>query len=638
MRHLILGTAGHVDHGKTALVKALTGTDTDRLKEEKERGITIELGFAALDLPNGLRLGIIDVPGHEKFVKNMVAGAGGIDFVVLVIAADEGVMPQTREHLEICSLLGIRHGVVALTKMDLVDPDWLSLVQEDIREFLRGTFLEGAPIVPVSAVKGQGLEELVGALEKAAGEVVEEPDPGFFRLPIDRVFTIKGFGTVVTGTLVSGEVRLGDSLEVMPSRIPVKVRGIQVHNETAELAESGQRTAVNLQGIEREIIQRGDVLAHQGVFEPSARLDVSLEYLSSAPKKLKNRALLRFHSGTAEIISRVVLLDREEMEPGTQGFAQLILESPHINMAGDRFVLRSYSPVRTVGGGVILDPHARKAKRMNQAVIDESGILKDGTLEERAGLVVHRAGLTGISTLQLAVRTGVSINRIRKVQHGLISAGKAIVLEKEGERIISSSVFKSLQEKAVDEIKRYHEESPLKGGISREELRSILGAQVDQRLFASLMKSLEGSGKVLIDKDLVKLAGHQVDLKGDLEDIRREISRIYLESSLSPPLLKDVLEGFGNSRKKAQDVISVMLKDGELVKVSEELLYAAANLDRLRKDYQDYLLREGKANPAGFKEITGLSRKFIIPLMEFFDKTRLTIRVGDYRVLREKAR
>jgi len=638
MRHLILGTAGHVDHGKTALVKALTGTDTDRLKEEKERGITIELGFAALDLPNGLRLGILDVPGHEKFVKNMVAGAGGIDFVVLVIAADEGVMPQTREHLEICSLLGIRHGVVALTKMDLVDPDWLSLVQEDIREFLRGTFLEGAPIVPVSAVKGQGLEELVGALEKAAGEVVEEPDPGFFRLPIDRVFTIKGFGTVVTGTLVSGEVRLGDSLEVMPSRIPVKVRGIQVHNETAELAESGQRTAVNLQGIEREIIQRGDVLAHQGVFEPSARLDVSLEYLSSAPKKLKNRALLRFHSGTAEIISRVVLLDREEMEPGTQGFAQLVLESPHINMAGDRFVLRSYSPVRTIGGGVILDPHARKAKRMNQAVIDESGILKDGTLEERAGLVVHRAGLTGISTLQLAVRTGVSINRTRKVQHGLISAGKAIVLEKDGERIISSSVFKSLQEKAVDEIKRYHEESPLKDGISREELRSILGAQVDQRLFASLMKGLEGSGKVLIDKDLVKLAGHQVDLKGDLEDIRGEISRIYLESSLSPPLLKDVLEGFGNSRKKAQDVISVMLKDGELVKVSEELLYAAANLDRLRKDYQDYLLREGKANPAGFKEITGLSRKFIIPLMEFFDKTRLTIRVGDYRVLREKAR
>ncbi len=275
---------------------------------------------------------------------------------------------------------------------------------------------------------------------------------------------------------------------------------------------------------------------------------------------------------------------------------------------------------------------------MNQAVIDESGILKDGTLEERAGLVVHRAGLTGISTLQLAVRTGVSINRTRKVQHGLISAGKAIVLEKDGERIISSAVFKSLQEKAVDEIKRYHEESPLKGGISREELRSILGAQVDQRLFASLMKSLEGSGKVLIDKDLVKLAGHQVDLKGDLEDIRGKSAGFIPESSLSPPLLKDVLDGFGNSRKKAQDVISVMLKDGELVKVSEELLYAAANLDRLRKDYQDYLLKEGKANPAGFKEITGLSRKFIIPLMEFFDKTKLTIRVGDYRVLREKAR
>ncbi|MEN6465068.1 MAG: selenocysteine-specific translation elongation factor [Syntrophaceae bacterium] len=646
MRHLILGTAGHVDHGKTALVKALTGVDTDRLKEEKERGITIELGFAALTLPNGLRLGIIDVPGHEKFVKNMVAGAGGIDIVALIIAADEGVMPQTREHLEICSLLGIRFGLVALTKTDLVESEWLSLVREDIREFLKGTFLEGAPIVPVSAVKGQGIDEFISALEQVAGKVVEEPGPDTFRLPIDRVFTIKGFGTVVTGTIISGRVAVGDNIEIMPARLSAKVRGIQVHNEAAVEAESGQRTAVNIQGLEKETIERGNVLTHQGRFEPSMRMDAALEYLSSAPKKLKNRSLLRFHSGTVEILARVVLLEGDEMLPGSKGLAQIVLESPFINMAGDRFVLRSYSPVRTIGGGRILDPLARKIKKLNQTAIEELGVLQNGPPRDRAAVIIRRSGLAGITPGQLSVRTGLPKEEIKRILAGLISSGQAISLEKDkdGDRVMSASRFKTLQEQAVAEIRKYHGLEPLKEGISREELRSILlgkagqPGQADPRIYASMLKVLEVSNAIVVDKDLVRLASHRVDLKGDLEEIRSRIHKTYSESSLAPPLLKEVLDSFGDSRKKAQDVISVMLKEGALVKVSEELLYSREALERLRKDYQAYLLKEGKANPAGFKELTGLSRKFIIPLMEYFDKIKLTIRVGDNRVLRDKSK
>lgn len=641
VRHLILGTAGHVDHGKTALVKALTGVDADRLKEEKERGITIELGFAALTLPNGMRLGIIDVPGHEKFVKNMVAGAGGIDIVALIIAADEGVMPQTREHLEICSLLGIRFGLVALTKIDLVDPEWLSLVREDIREFLKGTFLEGTPIAPISAVKGEGIPAFLAALEEVAGQVVEEPDPGIFRLPIDRVFTIKGFGTVVTGTIVSGRVAVGENIEIMPARLSAKVRGIQVHNESVVSAESGQRTAVNIQGVEKETIERGNVLTHQGRFEPSIRMDVVLEYLPSAPKKLKNRSLLRFHSGTAEILARVVLLESDEMLPGSREFAQVVLESPYINMAGDRFVLRSYSPVRTIGGGRVLDPLARKLKRLNRSAREELSVLQDGSPRERAGLIIRRSGLAGIIADQLSVRTGLGKGETKKIIAALVSTEQAIALEKEGDRVASSALFKSLQEQAVAELRKYHELEPLKEGISREELRSILlsrAGQADPRIFTSMLKALEESGAVVADKDLVRLAGHRVDLKGDLGDIRSRIQKTYAESSLAPPLLKDVLDNFGPSRKKAQDVISVMLKEGALVKVSEDLIYPREVLDKLRDDYQAYLLKKGSANPASFKELTGLSRKFIIPLMEYFDKIKLTIRVGDNRVLRDKAR
>ena len=371
MKQIILGTAGHIDHGKTSLIKALSGIDADRLKEEKERGITIELGFAHMALPSGELLGIVDVPGHEKFVKNMVAGATGIDIVVMVIAADEGVMPQTREHMEICTLLGVQHGMVVLTKVDMVDDEWLELVMEDVREFIQGTFLENAPILAVSSVNGQGIPEFIAQLDKLSQKVPERSASSIFRLPIDRVFTMKGFGTVITGTLISGHVNVGDPIMVYPWEITSKVRGIQVHNHSVNIAEAGMRTAINFQGLEKTAIQRGEVLSSPGALKSSYMVDVSLHFLSSNPKSIKNRTLVRFHTGTSEILGNLILLDSEELSPGDTAVAQLRLNTPVALVKEDRFVIRSYSPIRTIGGGEVLNPIPKKHKRLNDDTVKD---------------------------------------------------------------------------------------------------------------------------------------------------------------------------------------------------------------------------------------------------------------------------
>ncbi len=401
MKQIILGTAGHIDHGKTSLVRALTGIETDRLKEEKERGITIELGFAYLDLPNGQRLGIIDVPGHERFIKNMVAGASTIDLVALIIAADEGVMPQTREHLDICSLLGIKKGLVVLTKIDMVEEDWLDLVQEDIKEFLKGTFLEGALILPVSSSTGQGIPELIVALERLSNEVEERSSAGIFRLPVDRVFTMRGFGTVITGTAVSGSLSVGDQVTLYPQEIQAKVRGIQVHNQDTEQVRAGLRTAINLQGIEKATVNRGDVVASALGLYPSLLLDLQVRLLKSAQRPLKHRSQIRFHSGTSEILGRLLLLEGEEIKPGETGFCQLRLTERVALLPGDLAVIRSYSPVQTIGGAEVLNVIPAKHKRLNPEVIEQLWVLKSGTDSEKVALQVLLAGANGISRQKL---------------------------------------------------------------------------------------------------------------------------------------------------------------------------------------------------------------------------------------------
>ncbi|MDO9515315.1 MAG: selenocysteine-specific translation elongation factor [Syntrophales bacterium] len=634
MKHIILGTAGHVDHGKTSLIKALTNVDTDRLKEEKERGITIELGFAPLVLPDGQKIGIVDVPGHEKFVKNMVAGAAGIDLVALVIAADEGVMPQTREHFEICELLGIKRGIVALTKIDMVDEEWLALVQEDVRNFLEGTFLEGSPIVPLSSVTGAGLPEFLQALSEIISTLDERTDSGLFRLPVDRVFTMKGFGTVVTGTLASGKIRVGDTVEIMPSGGQAKIRGIQVHNETAEEAQAGQRTAINLQGTDRTTIERGYVLTRPSTFEASDRLDIHMKYLASAGKKLKNRALVRFHTGTSETISRIILPDRDELEPGEETYAQVIPATPVVAMSGDRFVIRSYSPITTVGGGEITDPLAKK--RRKHSTPGEVEKLDQGTGEEKTEIILERAGLDGIPGLSLAIRTGLSPGEQEKILEKMLSEKRVLLIDRDERRVISSRAYGDFQDRVISEISAYHKKYPLKEGISREELRITLGDFIDPKLFSKAIKDLGDDKKIVAAKETVRIEGHAVKLKEDEAQLREEITGIYKNAALTPPLTKELMEKFSKNRKAAVDILNVMLSENVLVKLNEDMYFHREALDQLKEDYRALLIKDGKASPATFKELTGLSRKFIIPLMEYFDKTKLTIRVEDHRMLRER--
>ena len=638
MKHIVMGTAGHVDHGKTALIKRLTGVDTDRLKEEKERGITIELGFASLTLPGGRILGVVDVPGHERFVRNMVAGAAGIDLVVMVIAADEGVMPQTREHLHICTLLGIRKGFVALTKIDMVDEEWLTLVREDVREFLNGTFLEGAPVVPVSSLTGTGFPALIETIARVAGEVEEAADCGLFRLPVDRVFTMKGFGTVVTGTLTSGRVMTGEEVEISPVGVRARVRGIQVHNRPVDLAEAGQRTAVNLQGVDRAVIERGYLLAGPDTLVPSQRIDCVYRHLAGAARKLKNRTLVRLHTGTSEIMARMILLDRDELEQGSEAYAQLVLEAPLAVVAGDRFVVRSYSPVTTVGGGLIIDPLPAKHKRLADGVLEEFRLLYRGTETERVVVVTARAGIGGITEIRLVIRAGIRRAELRKILEGMFSLRTAFLVDRDESRVLSGPVYAGLQEAIIRELKEYHERFPLKEGLSREELRTTLGMGegTGQKIFSMALRDLEKKGELIAEKETIRLTGHQVQLKGEMGDLRGKLADLYRDGGLAPPTVKEILERFADRKKEVVSLIQVMTREGELVRISEDLNFHRDALARLREEYRNLLLSEGQATPANFKEMTGLTRKFIIPLMEYFDLTKLTMRAGDHRILRER--
>jgi len=638
MKHIVMGTAGHVDHGKTALIKRLTGVDTDRLKEEKERGITIELGFASLSLPDGRVLGVVDVPGHERFVRNMVAGAAGIDLVVMVIAADEGVMPQTREHLQICTLLGIRKGFVALTKVDMVDREWLTLVREDVRELLAGTFLDGAPVIPVSSLTGEGFPEIMETIARVADEVEEAADVGLFRLPVDRVFTMKGFGTVVTGTLASGKVTTGEDVEIFPVGLRARVRGIQVHNRSVESAEAGQRTAVNLQGVDRAVIERGYVLAGPDALDASQRLDCVYRHLAGAERKVKNRILIRFHTGTSEVTARLILMDQDEMEPGGEGFAQLVLDSPLAVVAGDRFVVRGYSPVTTIGGGVICDPLAVKHKRFAEGIREEFRRLSGGVDVEKAAVIMARAGIGGITESRLMVRTGIRRSELRRLLERMFSAKEAVLVDREATKVLSGSVYGDLQGEIIRELKEYHHHFPLKEGLSREELRTTLarGEGVDPKIFGMALRDLERNGEVSAEKETIRLAGHRVQLKGEMGDLRGKIEGLYRDGGATPPTVKEVLERFPDRKKEIVNLLQVMTREGDLFRISEDLNFHKDALARLREDYRQFLIREGRATPASFKEITGLTRKFIIPLMEYFDMTKLTVRTGEYRILRKR--
>jgi selenocysteine-specific elongation factor len=635
VKQIILGTAGHIDHGKTSLIKALTGIDTDRLKEEKERGITIELGFASLDLPSGQHLGLVDVPGHEKFVKNMVAGATGIDIVVMVIAADEGVMPQTREHMEICTLLGVAHGLIVMTKTDLVDEEWLELALEDIREFSHGTFLENSAIIPVSSVTGQGIAELIGALDEIAGKIPLRPPSSLFRLPIDRVFTMKGFGTVITGTLVSGKIEVGETIMIYPSGITSKVRGIQVHNQSANSAEAGMRTAINFQGLDKTAVQRGEILSTPGALMNSYMVDISFHYLASNQKPLKNRTLVRFHTGTSEVLGYLILLEQDEMPPGQTAAAQLRLNSPVAIVKDDRFVVRSYSPVRTIGGGHVLNPTPQKHKRLKPEVIQGLRHLTDNDPETIIAYQIEQAGYHGVSYSHLKIMTNLPDKQLEAHLQHLLSQKTVIQTDKENRIFIHQTTLDGLIEKISEYLDDYHRTNPLKAGMPKEELKSKFPLITDPRLFSQVLNQMIKGRQVVQEENNVRLESHRVSLGQDQADIRDKIIKIYRNGGLQPPYFREVTKELDAEPKRANDVLTLLVEEGRIIKTKDDLYFDADTVDELRNKLVAFLKSNDEITTPQFKEMTGVSRKYVIPLIEYFDAKNVTLRVGDSRKLRK---
>lgn len=636
LKQIILGTAGHIDHGKTSLIKAVTGINTDRLKEEKLRGITIELGFAYLDLPSGQHIGIVDVPGHEKFVKNMVAGATGIDIVAMVIAADEGVMPQTREHMEICTLLGIKHGLVVLTKIDLVDEEWLELVTDDISDFIQGTFLEEAPIVAASAVSGAGLKEFITALDELSAQIPERPPSSLFRLPVDRVFSMKGFGTVITGTLVSGNVGVGDTVMLYPSGITSKVRGIQVHNHSVNTAEAGMRTAINFQGLEKASVNRGEVLSTPEALKPSYMADVSIHYLGSNKKPIKNRTRVRFHTGTSEVLGILALLDKEELLPGDTDIAQIRLDSPVAVIKDDRFVLRSYSPVRTIGGGHILNPIPEKHKRFKPDIVQGIKGLLNQEIEEIVSYHVDKSAHRGVRFSDLKIMTNTPDKQLYNIMQGLLSKQIVIMADRDNGIYVHRNCINTIRKEIITYLNNYHQANPLKAGMPKEELKSKFLALQGLKLFNLVLNQMIKEKEIVQEEKTVRLVSHKVLLGVDQADTKKRILDSYHENWLTPPYFKEIVKALDVEASHAKDVLMLLLEEGLLVKAKEDLYFHSEAVGALQQKLIDFLVDHGEITTPQFKEMTGVSRKYLIPLIEYFDAQNVTIRIGDTRKLRSR--
>ncbi len=618
MKHVIVGTAGHIDHGKTALVKALTGIDADRLEEEKRRGITIDLGFAHLQLTPGLRLGFVDVPGHERFIKNMLAGVGGIDLVLFVVAADESIKPQTREHFDICRLLGIGRGVIALTKADLVDADILSLVRLEVEEMVEGSFLEGAAIVPVSSLTGAGLEELRGELARAADAVPEKNSAGHFRLPIDRVFSVKGFGTVATGTLISGSVAKEQTVELYPRERLLRVRGVEVHGEPAERAVAGQRTAVNLPDIEPAEMARGDVLSEPGRFRAVTRVDCRLQLLPSA-KPLKHRAPVHFHAGTAEIGAEVRLLGGATvLQPGAAGYARLVLKQAALLLPGDRFIIRMFSPVITIGGGVVLD---LPASLRSTGAAERLALLTESDDAARVALLVREAGF-GAGVPELVARTGWTEANLAA------AASRASLLAVADSWYVDPGWFRSARGQLVAAVRAFHRENPLAAGIAKQDLRAREMPRVPIFLLDAL---LAGAAEIAVEGETVRLRSHTVVLQEDEERARAAIERTFETAGLAAPSLAEALAKSGVENRRARTLLEILVRQKRLLRINEDLVLHASAIERLR---QILLPRKSQHFGVGeFKEWTGISRKYAIPLLEYLDREHITRREGDRRLV-----
>jgi len=621
MKNVIAGTAGHIDHGKTALVRALTGIDGDRLAEEKRRGITIDLGFAHLQLTPDLRLGFVDVPGHERFVKNMLAGVGGIDLVMLVVAADESVKPQTREHFDICRLLRIPRGIVVLTKADLVDEELLGLARLEVAELVAGSFLEGAPVVAVSSTSGTGLDELRRELARVAAAVPEKNAAGYFRLPIDRVFSVRGFGTVVTGTLISGAVAKEQETEVYPAGRLLRVRGLEVHGARTERAVAGQRTALNLADIEPAGLDRGDVLSEPGRFHAVRHIECRLELLPSA-KPLKHRAPVHFHAGTAEIEAEVRLFGAATLRPGQTAYARLILREPALLLPGDRFIIRMFSPVVTIGGGVVVDLGERRYAR-GFDVARRLGVLAGPDPAARIALLVRETAF-GIGIAGLIARTGMAPAAI---DQAAIEAG-VVVLPLASPWFVDRAWFQAALERLGIMVRAFHRQHPLLAGMARTDLRASLAQDMPPFLLDAL---LAASKDVVAEGEIVRLPGHAPVMREDEEHARQAIERAFEQAGLAVPTVAEVLAQAGVEAGRARTLLEVLLREKRLVRINQQLVFHHSAMEKLRSLLARH--RPARFSVPDFKEWTGISRKYAIPLLEYLDRTHVTRREAGQRLI-----
>jgi selenocysteine-specific elongation factor len=636
--NIIVGTAGHIDHGKTALVKALTGTDADRLPEEKRRGITVDLGFAEMSV-GAIHFGFVDVPGHERFVKNMLTGASGVDIAMLVIAADEGVMPQTREHFEICRLLGIQNGIVALTKQDLVDVETDNLARLEIAELVQGSFLADAPVVAVSSVTRNGIDDLTHELVRIAGKLKRGSNDLVSRLPIDRSFSVKGFGAVVTGTLASGEISEGQELELMPDGRRLRVRGLQTHGQKVTKAVRGQRVAVNVSGVDHSEIARGMSLTEPGSLKPTQIMDAEIEVLASASRAARTRQRVRVHIGTTEALARIqVLNERGEIEGGNSDFAQIRLEFPIVAIPAEKFIIRSYSPMATVGGGVVIDPLAHRHRRRDLSDIRQNlAALKSADVDhsEKVNILVKGAGINGITLSGLQHRTGLQMNILVEVLHAAVSRG---VLAQAGNIYVDQQQILRLSSELINVLTDFHKREPLAKGLSREVIRGSVFVHVPEDVYQTVTSTLSTKGMVILDKDVIRLASHRTELTPSEAALRHSILKRFQEAGLEVPKIDEVLSNLSPSSQKPDEskkILQLLLDSGEILKVTEEFYFSARPVNDLIESLKERAQRSGDRviDIPKFKEIAGVSRKYAIPLLEYFDRRNITARAGDKRVI-----
>jgi len=628
-RNCIIGTAGHIDHGKTVLIKMLTGIDTDRLKEERERGISIELGFASLTTRSGIRCGVIDVPGHERFIRNMLSGAGGIDVILLIIAADEGVMPQTREHLDIVGLLGAHDGVVALTKIDLVDAEWRELVLDDVRTYLADTCLAAAPIVPISSVTGEGKEELLDAIDRVVASADLSPRGKYTRLPIDRVFTIQGFGTVVTGTLWAGTLREGEHVRIAPGERETRIKSLEVHGERVLEATAGQRVAVNLHAISRGELVRGDWLI-AGDPPPTAQLmQAKLRCVRGSPYPIKSRMRVRVYLGASEVMGRVTPLETEEIGPGEEGFVEIRLEEPLIAERSDRFVLRSFSPMRTIGGGVIVDVSGTHRRRFRAGDIEALRLSAEGTLEERILGAIGQRGSLGLLEGELPARLGQPPAEVASALEGLVRSGQ---IQRFGRGVlVTREAVEAAGAQMASILIDHQEKNPLRWGLLKSELKSRLERQVHPDLIELWSQERQAGGELHVRGDRLRFGEDRLELSPRLGALRERILGELAARGFAGPTAKELFQAIG-SPPDGESLLAHLVAEGEVVRVPPDLIYAPAKVEEIRSRLQAYLSQNAEIGVPALKDLFGLTRKHAVPLFEYSDRQRWTERRGDVRI------